>query len=182
MRPLLTVMVLTSLAAPAFAQRRGGPRADDGPPRDARPAWEYKELSRPEVEALATGEDKGRFAAGLNKLGSDGWELVALDPAGGRPARYLFKRAAGKAVTGKAPAQAQTEGEFRIVRLSYARAAEMAKTLTAVFQGAESFRVIPEERTNAVLLSGSEAELHKAERIITELDREVAEKPGAKPK
>jgi hypothetical protein len=44
--------------------------------------WEYRVLTRQEVVDLG----KKDLAAGLNKLGGEGWELVAID------AQYIFKR------------------------------------------------------------------------------------------
>lgn len=44
--------------------------------------WEYKVLTKGQVLDLG----KKDLAAGLNKLGDDGWELVAVDNA------YIFKR------------------------------------------------------------------------------------------
>jgi hypothetical protein len=46
------------------------------------PKWEYRVVSKDQVIELG----KNDLAAGLNKLGSDGWELVVVD--GG----YIFKR------------------------------------------------------------------------------------------
>jgi hypothetical protein len=58
-----------------------------------RPKWEYKVASESEVAKLG----KGDLAAGLNQLGEDGWDLVAVHstaPASGAltPVRYVFKR------------------------------------------------------------------------------------------
>jgi hypothetical protein len=46
------------------------------------PAWEYRVLTRDQVLELG----KQDLAAGLNKLGGEGWELAAVD------AVYIFKR------------------------------------------------------------------------------------------
>jgi hypothetical protein len=53
-------------------------RADDKPVTK----WEYRVVPRDQVAELG----KNDLAAGLNKLGSEGWELVVVD--GG----YIFKR------------------------------------------------------------------------------------------
>jgi hypothetical protein len=82
--------------------------------------WQYQALTRPEVEKLAPKGSKSKFTDGLNKLGDQGWELIAIEPGmpepgglmappppGGpgapgkrlragplkmRPSTYLFKR------------------------------------------------------------------------------------------
>jgi hypothetical protein len=55
--------------------------------------WEYRVLTKDEITELSN----KNFAAGLNKLGEDGWELVAVEPGfsnpPGKPAEYYFKRA-----------------------------------------------------------------------------------------
>jgi hypothetical protein len=53
--------------------------AEPGPgPTPAGPAkWEYRILTREQVAKLG----KNDVVAGLNRLGKDGWELVAVEPA-----------------------------------------------------------------------------------------------------
>jgi len=63
--------------------------------------WEYKALSHDEIKALEFNK-RGTDTAegGLNMLGDEGWELVAIEPPvprpappfGGKPALYVFKR------------------------------------------------------------------------------------------
>ena len=63
--------------------------------------WEYKALSHEEIKALEF-KRRGTDTAdgGLNMLGDEGWELVAIEPPvrgpaspfGDRPALYVFKR------------------------------------------------------------------------------------------
>jgi hypothetical protein len=58
--------------------------------------WEYRIVTRSELAALG---DKN-IAAGLNKLGEEGWELVAIEPGftappgagGSTDSQYCFKR------------------------------------------------------------------------------------------
>src|SRR5262249_30078750 len=52
-------------------------------PELARPRWGYKVVS--EADILKLGKDD--LAAGLNKLGEDGWELVAFEKT-----RFILKR------------------------------------------------------------------------------------------
>jgi RNA polymerase sigma factor (sigma-70 family) len=64
--------------------------------------WEYKSLSHDEIQALEFNKRGMQTAdGGLNMLGDEGWELVAIEPpvrgpaspVGDRPALYVFKRA-----------------------------------------------------------------------------------------
>jgi hypothetical protein len=82
--------VVLPLAHPASPSRGGRP-----------PKWEYKILPRADVEKLAPKGAKNPLLEGLNALGDEGWELVALDPAvnvvpgpdrKSTPASYYFKR------------------------------------------------------------------------------------------
>lgn len=78
------------------------PSAAVGQQRDARVKWEYKALSRAEVEDQAPKGAKHKLTDGMNTLGSEGWELVAVEPGamvsglsggvGTLPSTYLFKR------------------------------------------------------------------------------------------
>src|SRR5438552_10170455 len=61
----------------------GAARSAEPEPRGAA-RWEYRILTKDQVLELG----KKDLAAGLNKLGDDGWELVAAPPAEG----YIFKR------------------------------------------------------------------------------------------
>jgi hypothetical protein len=56
--------------------------------RAAHPRWEY--LVKPREAFTSQGKDE--IAAGLNKLGDEGWELVSIDAGAGT---YVFKRAKG---------------------------------------------------------------------------------------
>jgi RNA polymerase sigma factor (sigma-70 family) len=74
------------------------------PARAPGPRWEYKALARTEIEALGRkGEGGYRLTVGLNQLGAQGWELVAVEPGmqtgggGGLPptfssSTYVFRR------------------------------------------------------------------------------------------
>jgi hypothetical protein len=78
------------------------PSAAVGEQRAAQAKWEYKALSRAEVEDQAPRGSKHKLTEGMNTLGSEGWELVAVEPGatvskfgggfGTFPSTYLFKR------------------------------------------------------------------------------------------
>jgi hypothetical protein len=56
-------------------------QAQDAQPKRPLIAWEYKTLTRAEVEALAPKGAANNLTGGLNAVGSDSWELAAIDPA-----------------------------------------------------------------------------------------------------
>jgi hypothetical protein len=76
--PLGLVLLALAVACGTFPVRAW---AAEGKP-EAAPRWEYRVLTREQVSELG----KKDLAAGLNKLGDEGWELAAFDAA------YIFKR------------------------------------------------------------------------------------------
>src|SRR5262245_35855526 len=74
--------------------------------------WQYSVLSRPQVARLA-GDD---LQAGLDKLGDEGWELVAVEPAPG-PGHLYFKRPKrGGGAPAGSPSAADAKEEIRVLR------------------------------------------------------------------
>jgi hypothetical protein len=63
---------------------------------EPRATWEYKVLTTSAIEKRG-GANRDAFAAGLDSLGGEGWELAAIEPghvpAPVRLPRYVFKRA-----------------------------------------------------------------------------------------
>src|SRR5262249_1734373 len=98
---LFALAVLTVLGVIGAAS---WPSVAVGQQRDARAKWEYKALTRAEVEDLAPKGAKHKLTDDLNTLGSEGWDLVAVEPGavvgssrsfggvGSLPSTYLFKR------------------------------------------------------------------------------------------
>ena len=74
-------MGLGALVA-TLAVTAAGSAGSAGGKTDAPPRWEYRVLSKQQVIQ----QGKNDLVAGLNELGEQGWELVAVD--GG----YIFKR------------------------------------------------------------------------------------------
>jgi RNA polymerase sigma factor (sigma-70 family) len=83
------------------AGKEAVPPAPDKGEAKVKTRWEYKALSHDEIKALEfnrRGTDT--TDGGLNMLGDEGWELVAIEPPvrgpvspiGDRPALYVFKR------------------------------------------------------------------------------------------
>jgi hypothetical protein len=62
--------------------------------------------------------------------------------------------------------------EFAIYALKRANAAEMAKVLQQFFQGPDGneMRIVPDRRTNTVLVRGSRQQLEMVEAIVARLD------------
>jgi hypothetical protein len=79
MKPISMVFVLLAIAASGIWQ--GTPLAAEEK-TDAIPRWEYRVLTKAQVIDVARKD----LAAGLNKLGDEGWELVAVKEV------YIFKR------------------------------------------------------------------------------------------
>lgn len=88
----------------------------DGVRIPVRAKWEYKALSKKDIVDLAKG-----FAEGLNHLGEEGWELVAMD-MGENPATYIFKRSkAARVVLPVRPRELDPKKEAPKVRRPEAR-------------------------------------------------------------
>jgi RNA polymerase sigma factor (sigma-70 family) len=83
------------------AEAQAIPSAPDKGEAKVKTRWEYKALSHDEIKALEFNR-RGTDTAegGLNMLGDEGWELVAIEPPvrgvasplADRPALYVFKR------------------------------------------------------------------------------------------
>jgi hypothetical protein len=166
MRILLALLAVAALCRPALAQTK----------------WEYKAASHIEIAGLAGKDDVARFETGLNKLGAAGWELAGVEGSSqtGGSVRYVFKRPAAAAV-GKRPAAGAEV--IRVVALKNATAVDLARTLTAVFRRAEGLSIVPDERTNTLIVRGAETPLAAVLRLVIELDSiEAAKKDGPKKK
>jgi Bacterial type II/III secretion system short domain len=142
-----------------------------------RPQWEYQTLTRDKLAELG----KSDVTAGLNKVGDDGWELVAVTPAQearpgtpSRPAEFYFKRPKGQAPREErrsAPTQEAAPEAFQIVRLKYAPAPELGKTLQSVF-GRGALVIVAEPRTNALILRGPMKQIEEVLMLVRDLDVE----------
>ena len=83
----------------------------------AGPKWEYKVLTKDEIAELANKD----LAAGLNKLGEEGWELVVVDTS------YIFKRPKNSPPAGVKRRIALAEAEVEQLKDRVAWAERMAK-------------------------------------------------------
>src|SRR5437870_11308651 len=82
---LLVALVLTVGAVAVMSRTAAGeqpiPPASDKVEMKGRIKWEYKALSHDEIKAVEFNK-RGTDTSdgGLNMLGDDGWELVAIEP------------------------------------------------------------------------------------------------------
>ncbi len=166
---------------------RGGQPSRGGglggsPAPGIRTAWEYRVIARQEIQGLAGEREKENLTAGLNKLGSEGWELVTID----RGAVYVFKRPVSRGGRGwptalaEPPLAAQRApaafaSELRVFRLKNAAAADMEQVLAKLFTTGGRFgttlRIASDPRTNSVLASGPREQLVEIEALLSRLDR-----------
>jgi hypothetical protein len=143
--------------------------------------WEYRVLSAPQVRELG----KKDLEAGLNKLGDEGWELVAIDPATKAikvtSAEYYFKRPKGRSLPGEpkaeapqpeAKAEAKAEAEFRVFRLKHLQAVDVAVILDKLLgeKGSKDLRLVAEPASNALLARGSSLQLKTVQVLIERLE------------
>ena len=168
----------------------------------AGPKWEYKVLTKDEIAELANKD----LAAGLNKLGEEGSELVAIQAAtavgpggpggrggggrgaggGGRApqeAEYYFKRPKAVRIlqdekAGGPKEQAKNEN-YEVLKLKFLNAVDFAKTADALLGGkAAGLRLVAEPTTNALLASGTPKQIEELRHLIIALDG-VDAAPGA---
>jgi hypothetical protein len=71
----------TAVLAALLAATQAAGQAPTDRKQEARPRWEYKAITAADVEKLAPKGSQDRLTDGLNALGEQGWELVAVAPA-----------------------------------------------------------------------------------------------------
>ena len=164
-------------AAPAPAVAAKGAAA-------AGPQWEYKVQTRVSITELG----KNDFAAGLNKLGDEGWELVAVtgvvgsgfDSPAPRPPEYFFKRRKGSAAREEPAAASADDFQIRVMPLKHAQARALVEILQEVFAGKGNAATIdPDPRTNMLIIRGSPKQV---EELAARLDIPGADEPGRQKK
>jgi hypothetical protein len=117
---------------------------------DTAPRWEYRVLTKEQMLDLG----KKDLATGLNKLGDEGWELVAVEPA------FIFKRPKGQIQKQAADLKSLIdllETDVDALRDRVAWAERMAK------KGFMSANQVQAERT----------ELHRAELALDKARRDL---------
>jgi hypothetical protein len=163
-------VVLLVAAGSAAAAADEGAKTKAAPPAK----WEYQVLTHDQIADLA----KKDFAAGLNKLGADGWELVAVEPRtdrdhGAKPsgqAAFYFKRPAARAEGARAEAGPSGEGDFRVFRLKNASAVDTAKLLQELFGDNRRIRIVADPNTNSLLVRGTDIDLATVAALLDKCD------------
>jgi hypothetical protein len=167
-------------AAPAPAVAAKGAAA-------AGPQWEYKVQTRVSITELG----KNDFAAGLNKLGDEGWELVAVtgvvgsgfDSPAPRPPEYFFKRRKGSAAREEPAAASADDFQIRVMPLKHAQARALVEILQEVFAGkGNAATIVPDPRTNMLIIRGSPKQVEQVEELAARLDIPGADEPGRQKK
>jgi hypothetical protein len=153
----------------------GPARAADDPkakPAVAAPKWEYKIQTKEELLDLG----KKDLGAGLNKLGAEGWELVSIQPASetrmGRPSgrdTYYFKRPAA-APTSRGEGPGSSDREFHAYKLKNANAVKTAKILLELFGDNKRVRIVADDSSNQILVSGSTEDIFTIAKVVVMLD------------
>jgi hypothetical protein len=160
---VITLALFTLGAVTCLAEAPAGKAA-------SRPQWEYQALTREKLMAMG----KNDLTAGLNSAGDEGWELVTI--ADHNTQWYYFKRAkVGVAPTTTktaAPAPEAAQPELRLIRLRFATAGEMAKTLQAVFGDRPTPVIVPDSRTNTLILRGPVKNIEEVLVLVRDLDIE----------
>jgi type II/III secretion system protein len=156
-------------------------KSDDAKPTKDEPKitrWEYR------VETPASLGGGGATVAGMNKLGNDGWELIAVEPgqAAAQVAKYIFRRpltGQAKAKADKKPAvqlepkeKAEPRLEVRMYILKHASAQDAAALITDVLRTnrAEPMRIAADARTNQVVVNASQPMQTEIAEILQRLD------------
>jgi type II secretory pathway component GspD/PulD (secretin) len=124
--------------------------------------------------------EKDRLNGGLNKLGAEGWELVAA--SGGE---YVFKRPAGRTPQVRTGARAEQRNAgprrpiadapgFKTFQLKNASAADMERLLAKMFAGGGradgGLRIASYEPTNSVIVWGTPPQMEAIEALLNRLD------------
>jgi type II secretory pathway component GspD/PulD (secretin) len=171
------IVVVVALAGWVIAQQPPAPPFRGAAFRSARIQWEYKALGRAAIAKLADERASDQFTEGLNHLGAEGWELVVVEAS-----IYIFKRPAARRQPERRPQPEQRQSEApatRIHALKHARAADVAKTLSAVLEDkAERFRLVSDQRTNSVLIRARPDEMREIVVLLEQLDVPVAQQRG----
>src|SRR5262245_30412877 len=142
-----------------------------------RSGWEYKTATAKEVRDLANND----LTAGLNRLGEDGWELVAVEPRSDtgrslRDATYYFKRpksvmaAAPEAPKPAAPRAEFKDEEFQTLQLKHVDAVGTAKTLQQLFGEQKGVRIVADPNTNTLLIRCSVEMFDTLRKVVIVLD------------
>ncbi|HVS37770.1 MAG TPA: secretin N-terminal domain-containing protein [Gemmataceae bacterium] len=164
-RSRMALIVVIAVGSSALAGDAGKDPGKLNAP--ASPKWEYKALKATEIIDLGKGDQN----AGLNVLGDEGWELVAVEPSvpGGRVLKessFYFKRPAAQAEASAPGAASDTY----VRPLKYASAVDVAKILDKLLDGGGRMRIVADAQTNQILVTASLEDTKKVVKILEALD------------
>jgi hypothetical protein len=174
--PARTALAVGLLVAAGGLLPAAAPAA--GPKPASAVKWEYRALTKEQLLELGQKD----LAAGLNRLGSEGWELVTVQQPSAsergprraaRSAEFYFKRAAATKAPPAAPPAPPARAEFKTFILRNANATQSAKVLRELLGDKEGrqLRLTADERTNMVLASGAAVDLEIVEVLLIRLDQ-----------
>lgn len=111
------------------------------------------------------------LTAGLNRLGTEGWELLTIQGTGAS-AEYYFKRPAGKAVATTSTPPSSGTGEMKIFMLKSMSAVEAARMLQNLLGNKRegSLRLAADAATNQLVVHASPVDLQAIEAVLARLD------------
>jgi uncharacterized protein (TIGR03067 family) len=160
----LLIYKRVKVAAPAAE-----PSAPEKGPAAAK--WEYQVLTRAQVADLG----KKDVGAGLNKLGSEGWELVTVEPGsrsegrGGSSAgctTFYLKRPVARPDT----SAAQGKGELKAFRLKHVDVTKTAAILQQLLGDRKGVRIIADESSKQILVQAPVDDIIEVAKILNLLD------------
>jgi hypothetical protein len=163
-------IVVTFCSAPVAAQ----------PPAAAQPKWEYVVLTESQIES----KGKNSKTTGLNELGKDGWELIAIDPAIRHPsgqtlqaAKFYFKRPAVKLLLGPGggnppPAAGKDKKTVNVYTLKFLNAVNLVKTLQELLSNSDrgNFQMVADATTNTIIVDAGPGVQEVIESLIGRLE------------
>jgi hypothetical protein len=153
----------------------------------ASPKWEYAVRMHADIQEMGDGD----IQRGMNKLGESGWELVSLDGTFGTGRGHAyFKRPKGAnspragfdfsgeegpffpmvVGNGRVPPGPQAKETTTLISLKNSQVNSMAQMIQAIY-GRPGIRIVPDSRTNRLVLLAPEDQVAEIRRLIDELDQ-----------
>jgi hypothetical protein len=136
--------------------------------------WEY----RVEYESSLTNYSKRDLQAGLNALGADAWELIAMESSStSRQGMFIFRRPlAGQPKPEMKPApekalkeKAEPQLELRLYPLKFADVHELSQLINSVLRD-RPIRLAAEPRTNQLIVNATMESHGQIQMLLERLD------------
>jgi Bacterial type II/III secretion system short domain/Domain of unknown function (DUF4177) len=190
---LVTVEPASStLPVPTFVFKRptvAGRRAEAEAPTAQPPAadqsairvYRLKNANASEVAQTLLRLLEPKAGSGLRLVGDDRTNSIL---AYGSPDQQAAVKTLIDELDTPVPAPEGPASEFRVYRLKYANAANLAQTLQKLLQVGEgkSLRLVSDENTNTLLTYGSARQQSEVEALIEQLDRQAGDRAEPKRK